>query len=165
MRTINELIIHTTATPKGWMQGKSVADKVKEITRWHKLRKFRTIGYHRIIDRDGKIGMGRPYAEQGAHVKGHNAHSIGVSLVGGKGGKRNDKFSDHYTEAQRETLNRLIADVRSDFGKGIKISGHNEYSSKACPCFNVPEYLDEMKPKSPLAAFLAALAKMLGGKT
>lgn len=166
MRHIDELIIHTTATPNSWMRGKSVADKVAEITRWHKKLKFDTIGYHRIIDRDGAVGMGRPYADEGAHVKGHNKNSIGISLVGGQGGHSSDEFSTNFTEFQRDTLWKFIDDLRTDFGN-IKISGHNEYSNKDCPCFSVSAFL-QSRPKpakvNPFAAFFAMLVKLLGGR-
>ena len=77
MRTINEIIVHCTATP----EGKDYT--VDDITRWHKERGFKTIGYHYVVYRDGSVHEGRPLAEVGAHCKGHNAHSIGVCYVGG----------------------------------------------------------------------------------
>ena len=72
MRTINEIIVHCTATP----EGKDYT--VDDITRWHKERGSKTIGYHYVVYRDGSVHEGRPLAEVGAHCKGHNAHSIGV---------------------------------------------------------------------------------------
>jgi len=167
VREINELIIHTTATPNGWKSDESVNVKIREITRWHKDRGFRTIGYHRVIDRDGTVGMGRPFAEAGAHVKGRNKNSIGVSLVGGKTSKRADKFRDNFTAAQRKALNALIADLRTDFGN-IKISGHNEYSSKTCPGFQVTEFLAEGDPRTksttkPVAAAGLGIAALGAG--
>ena len=47
MRTINEIIVHCTATP----DGKDYT--VEDITRWHKERGFKTIGYHYVVYRDG----------------------------------------------------------------------------------------------------------------
>ena len=40
------------------------------------------IGYHKIIDRSGKIENGRPEYWVGAHVKGKNEISLGVCLIG-----------------------------------------------------------------------------------
>ena len=77
MRTINEIIVHCTATP----EGKDYT--VEDITRWHKERGFKTIGYHYVVYRDGSVHEGRTLADVGAHCKGHNAHSIGVCYVGG----------------------------------------------------------------------------------
>ena len=77
MRTINEIIVHCTATA----EGKDYT--VEDITRWHKARGFKTIGYHYVIYRDGTVHAGRPENEIGAHCQGHNAKSIGVCYVGG----------------------------------------------------------------------------------
>ena len=40
------------------------------------------IGYHKIINRSGKIENGRPEYWVGAHVKGKNNISLGVCLIG-----------------------------------------------------------------------------------
>ena len=40
------------------------------------------IGYHKIINRSGKIENGRPEYWIGAHVKGKNEISLGVCLIG-----------------------------------------------------------------------------------
>lgn len=64
MRTINEIIVHCTATP----DGKDYT--VEDITRWHKDRGFKTIGYHYVVYRDGSVHEGRPLAEVGAHWQG-----------------------------------------------------------------------------------------------
>lgn len=77
MRTINEIIIHCSATREG--QDFSV----KDIDRWHKQRVFLMVGYHYIIRLDGTIEQGRPLEMIGAHCTGHNAHSIGICYIGG----------------------------------------------------------------------------------
>ena len=77
MREITKIIIHCTAT----RPGQDVT--VDIITRWHKQRGFRTIGYHYFIDYDGHIHEGRQLSQAGAHVRGHNATSIGIAFAGG----------------------------------------------------------------------------------
>ena len=143
MRQINEIIIHCTATRPEWMQDSSVQDKVKEIDRWHRERGFSMVGYHFVVDRDGSIGEGRPLAKAGAHVKGHNTGTIGVSLVGGHGGAANDAFSDNFTEAQNRALRKLIARLQEQYPTITKISGHNDYTNaKTCPTFQVKPWFD-----------------------
>lgn len=81
MRDINEIIVHCTATRPDWWQGKSTSEKVDEIRRWHvEDRGWRDIGYHYLIDRDGTVAKGRPVEQVGAHCKGHNTGTIGISL-------------------------------------------------------------------------------------
>ena len=95
---------------------------------------------------DGTVATGRPIERTGAHVKGHNTGTIGVSLFGGHGSAETDAFSDHFTEAQDAALRELLADLDSTYGPGLKISGHNEYAAKACPGFNVAKWLSGALP-------------------
>jgi N-acetylmuramoyl-L-alanine amidase len=147
MRKIDEIIIHCTATRPDWWAGKSAAAKVKEITRWHLDRGWSDIGYHYLIDRDGTVVEGRPVERTGAHVKGHNTGTVGISLFGGFGGSAGDSFADNFTEDQEQALLDLIAKLKADHPSITKISGHNQYAAKACPCFSVPAWLK--KAQSP----------------
>lgn len=133
MRKIEEIILHCSATPEG--REVTVAD----ITRWHRERGFRTIGYHWLVRLDGSVEAGRPEDEIGAHCLGHNARSIGVCYAGGcdKSGK---KPKDTRTPAQRESLLRLVEDLRRRY-PGATVHGHCEFAAKACPCFDVVELL------------------------
>ena len=141
MRYINEIIIHCTATHPDFMEGHSSTAKVKEIKRWHvQGNGWSDIGYHFLIDRDGTIKKGRPLERAGAHVRGRNANSIGISLFGGHGSASTDFFEDHFTPEQDEALRFLIEDLEQDFDIDL-VTGHNEYSAKACPGFTVGEWL------------------------
>ena len=141
-RNITEIIIHCTATRGNWYADKPVEDVVAELTRWHvKDNKWSDCGYHYVVHTDGTVGSARPIEKSGAHCRGRNRSSIGVSLVGGRGGCKDDKFLDNYTEAQDEALRVLIGDLKQKHSGIYKISGHNEYASKACPCFSVDDWL------------------------
>ena len=156
MRHLNEIIIHCTATPPNWLPGATTADKVSEIRRWHtQERNWSDIGYHYVVDTDGTVATGRPVAKSGAHTKGHNANSIGISLVGGKGGTANDKFEDNFTQAQANALRTLIAGLKREYPTITKISGHNQYAAKACPCFNAPAWYAR-KPAAEISGVVGA---------
>ena len=142
MRKIDELIIHCTATRAEWMSDNSTEAKVKEVTKWHLERKFSAVGYHYLIDRDGTVAEGRPVEKAGAHAKGHNAHSIGISLFGGHGGDQDDKFEENFTPEQDRALRRLIAQLRMEYPAIKTVRGHNEVSPKMCPCFQVSKWLN-----------------------
>lgn len=128
MRKINKIIIHCTATK----EGKDF--KAKDIDRWHKEKGWKCIGYHYVIDLDGTVEKGRSVEEIGAHCNGHNADSIGIVYVGGLDSKGNPK--DTRTQAQKEALWELLRVLITKYPKA-SIHGHNEFSSKACPCFDV----------------------------
>lgn len=133
MRKIDEIIVHCTATPEGR------ETTVAQVTAWHKARGFRTIGYHYLVSIDGTVCAGRPEREVGAHCLGHNAHSIGVCYVGGID-RDTLKPKDTRTPAQKESLRRLVADLRRRF-PGARVHGHREFAAKACPCFDVATQL------------------------
>ena len=130
MRKIDEIIIHCSATPEGKVF--TVAD----IDRWHRARGFRYIGYHFVIYLDGSVHAGRPIAENGAHCQGHNAHSIGICYIGGLDSL--DQPKDTRTPKQKEALKALVRQLKNDYPHA-EIHGHNEFSPKACPCFDVQE--------------------------
>jgi N-acetylmuramoyl-L-alanine amidase len=143
MRHIDEIIIHCTATRPDWWKSKSAAQKVREVRRWHvDVNGWSDLGYHILIDRSGAVIAGRPMERAGAHTKGHNKHSIGISLFGGHGSSAGDNFSDHFTKEQEDALRRVLADLQGRFPIK-KISGHNQYSTKACPGFSVPSWLHD----------------------
>ncbi len=134
MRKINKIILHCTATP----EGRDVS--VKEIRQWHLDRGWSDIGYHYIIQIDGTVEKGRPVEKAGAHVRGHNRSSIGVTYVGGV--DKNLKPKDTRTCEQKESLEKLILEL-ADCYPGSTLHGHNEFSNKACPSFDVKtEYKD-----------------------
>lgn len=141
MRKINEIVVHCTATRADWWAGRKTSQKVAEIRRWHvEDRGWADIGYHFLIDRDGTVAKGRPVEKAGAHVEGHNATTIGVSLFGGHGANPTDSFDQHFTKEQDKALRELIADLEEKYPI-TKVSGHNEYAAKACPGFQVMEWL------------------------
>jgi N-acetylmuramoyl-L-alanine amidase len=128
-RFINEIIAHCTATP----EGKDYT--VDDIRAWHKLRGFSDIGYHYVIYRDGRVMVGRPIGQIGAHVEGHNTGTIGISYVGGVSAD-GKMAKDTRTPAQRASLLWLTAQLCSKFPIA-KVTGHNQYANKACPSFDV----------------------------
>ena len=147
MRKIDEIIIHCTATRPDWWTGTSADVKTNEVRNWHTSKGWSDIGYHYLIDRDGTVVTGRPLDRTGAHVKGHNTGTVGISLFGGFGGSAGDSFADNFTEDQERALLDLIAKLKADHPSITKISGHNQYAAKACPCFSVPAWLK--KAQSP----------------
>lgn len=130
MRNINKLIIHCSAT-------RELDDSVNAsvIDRWHKARGWKGCGYHFIVLIDGTIETGRMIDESGAHVKGMNKSSIGICYIGGleKDGKTP---KDTRTPQQKESLLLLIKTLNKIYPEAT-LHGHNEFSNKACPSFDV----------------------------
>lgn len=134
MRTINEIIVHCSATP----EGRKVT--VSDIDRWHRQRGFRCIGYHYVIYLDGSIHVGRPLSQTGAHCTGFNSHSIGVCYIGGCDRKMQPK--DTRTPEQKASLVRLLKKLKEEFPEA-SIHSHRDHAAKACPSFDATsEYRD-----------------------
>lgn len=147
MRHINLIVIHCTASRNGRVK------PINEIRADHLARGFNNVGYHYVIQPDGHVDLGRDEEQPGAHAKGHNAHSIGVCLVGGLGGP--DKHNPGlYTEAAWEAL-RITVQVLMDRYPAAAVVGHRDLSPdldgdgqvephewlKLCPAFEVRDWL------------------------
>ena len=132
MRKIDKIIIHCSATP----EGREVS--VKTIRKWHLQRRFSDIGYHYVIHLDGTIETGRPIEKNGAHCSYNNIGSIGICYVGGMD-KDMKKSKDTRTQAQKDSLIKLMHELIYKYNKDMTIHGHNEFSNKKCPSFNVQE--------------------------
>lgn len=129
MREINEIVVHCSATMPHMDVG------VAEIRQWHKDKGWSDVGYHYIIRRTGVIEEGRDHNTQGAHVKGRNRDTLGICMIGGidaDGGE-----DANFTYAQYTSLMGLIQDLKQQYGVQTKVSGHRDYSTKACPCFDI----------------------------
>lgn len=137
-------MVHCTAT----QEGRNFT--ANDIDRWHKQRGWKGIGYHYVVDLNGNIEKGRPDWKIGAHVKGHNRHSIGVVYVGGL--DRNLAPKDTRTFKQRIALEKLLKELKQKYPEA-KILGHRDFSKdqngngiiepfefmKSCPCFDVKQ--------------------------
>lgn len=146
---IDSIIVHCSAT----RAGQDI--KASDIDKWHKERGFKMIGYHFVVDLDGKIEPGRPLTMSGAHCdtaglsgKVYNSHSIGICYIGGLDKKGN--ACDTRTRKQKRSLHNLIYSLAMKYP--IKeIIGHRDASPdkngdgqitqnewvKMCPCFDV----------------------------
>lgn len=153
-RKIDCIVVHCAAT----CATSSVT--TEDIARWHILeRHFRDIGYHFVVDQKGVIHKGRPLNEMGAHVEGHNAHSIGICYIGGLDSHGNP--ADTRTPLQQLAIKQLIGLLVNEF-KIYDVLGHRDLSPdvngdgeitsvdwiKMCPCYDAHAewlgYLREM---------------------
>ena len=137
MNNPKEIILHCAATPEG--QNFTAAD----IEKWHKQRGFKKIGYHYVIDLDGKIEKGRDEKESGAHCVNHNSKSIGINYIGGlaKDGKTP---KDTRTPQQKESMYKLVDDVMTRYNIPLSsVHGHYEFANKACPSFKMETFRKE----------------------
>lgn len=129
-RRIDEVIVHCSATPEGR------AVSVDTIRKWHRERGWKDIGYHWIVLLDGTLVPGRPEAQVGAHVAGHNTSTLGIVYVGGVAADGKTP-KDTRTPSQKATLLAATKALIAKYPTIKKVSGHNQYAAKACPSFDV----------------------------
>lgn len=134
---VTEVILHTSATPGSWQEGKTADQMRDEFRRWHRAKGWRDIGYHRVFAPDGSMARGRSLWQIGAHVMGHNRGTIGLCMVPVKTIEKMGAFEDFYTPAQREAVKAYIQEIVAIAGP-VKVTGHNDYTDmKLCPGFKV----------------------------
>lgn len=129
----NYIVVHCSATrPKQDIDA-------KEIDRWHRQFGWSRIGYSHVIKRDGTVEVGRGADEVGAHVKGYNAESLGICMVGGinDDGDPENNYTDEQWQALKNTVTLLLEQYPN-----ATVQGHRDFPNvkKACPCFDVREW-------------------------
>jgi N-acetyl-anhydromuramyl-L-alanine amidase AmpD len=136
MLPITHLTIHCAATPEGRVV------KAAEVEAWDRAR-FNQPSYHWIVELDGTAHRSLQDGVRGAHVGKHNSGNIGVCYVGGCDIHMRPK--DTRTQAQIAALKKLVRDYRAKY-PGIIILGHRDWPgvSKACPSFDVKEWLESI---------------------
>jgi len=118
------LVVHISDSPKD--RGDTAAD----IHRWHKQRGWDGIGYHAVITGTADIEPGRPDYWQGAHVKGHNADSLGICII-------TDTAPD---EDQLRVLEGWLLAKLAEYPEA-KVVGHRDLDSrKTCPNMDIPAW-------------------------
>ena len=132
MRKIEYLVVHTTATPQN-----TTVESIKNY--WKNNLKWKSPGYHIIIDKDGNLHRLSELAKPTNGAAGFNSVSLHVSYIGGIDKK--GKPIDNRTDEQKASLIEVLTEWKRLF-PNAKIVGHRDLGAKkACPCFNaIPEY-------------------------
>ena len=132
------IVVHCADTKAGMDIGRD------EIDQWHKARGWNGIGYHDVIRRNGSVEFGRGIDDVGAHVEGHNHHSVGICMVGGKGSDGGPE--NNFTPKQMKSLKRVVNFYKALYPHA-EVVGHTDLNPhKACPCFDVKKWVKENFP-------------------
>ena len=132
------IFIHCSATrpSQDWVN----AD---EIDKWHRARGFFSIGYTYVILRDGTIETGRDLDAPTASQKGYNHNSVSICMIGGVTEDDITVAEKNFTEEQFDSLKKILLKLQGIYPEA-KIVGHNEFSKKDCPSFDVHQWLSEI---------------------
>ncbi len=127
-KDIKFLIIHCSDTNNSLT--------ARDIHKMHLKFGWDGIGYHKIIQKSGKIENGRPEYWIGAHVKGKNTSSLGVCLIG----------RNKFTSKQYKSLEKVLKKWKLSYPEA-NIIGHCDTGNtkKTCPNFDVATWLKSVK--------------------
>lgn len=103
---------------------------VETVHQWHLNNGWIGIGYHFYVRKDGSVYRGRPENWVGSHTYGYNSTMIGICA---EGNFETEKMSD----AQKNAIIELLGYLRGKYGN-VKIYGHRDLDSTACPGKNYP---------------------------
>tara|TARA_R110002033_G_scaffold60198_3_gene110300 strand:+ start:14502 stop:14918 length:417 start_codon:yes stop_codon:yes gene_type:complete len=137
MRNINRVVLHCTAT-----QPSATVQSI--LNYWKNVKKWKSVGYHWIIEPCGNATCLSPIQDVTNGARGFNSDSLHVSYIGGVDEDNNPK--DTRTQEQKDKTLFLLKGFRSQF-KDIEITGHRDLKgvNKACPSFDVKEWLKHVK--------------------
>ena len=111
------------------------------------------LGYHFMIDPEGRIFEGRRLVWRGAHVGGMNDHNLGICLMG--------NFDEiRPTAAAISSLERLLDDLRAQNGiPRSAVTWHRAWPSAntVCPGDNLEPYVRRYRDGLTLAGARAKL--------
>ena len=129
------IVLHCSGVKPDVNQDISILDS------YHSKKGWKGIGYHEYVRRDGTVQHGRPVEVAGAHVVGHNKHSIGICYEGGL--DADGVKADTRTPEQIRALRQLVEKYHAQFPDAVIVGHHNLNPLKDCPCFDaIKEYWD-----------------------
>jgi N-acetyl-anhydromuramyl-L-alanine amidase AmpD len=117
-RPISRLFWHCSASDK------AEHDSARVMHQWHLDNKWREIGYHLFVRKDGKAEMGRAWSKIPAGQEGHNTGTLAFCLHG----LRAEAFTSPQATAMLDWSRAVVAALPS-----LTIHGHCEVSAKSCP--------------------------------
>lgn len=141
MNGVNRITVHHDALEiDGRGQGWAI-NRLNKIRRAHLSRgsTWVDIGYHYIIDPDGRVWEGRPISIEGAHVAATNDHNIGVMCMG-------NFERDRPTQAQLYSLDSMVANLMRRYRVPMgRVVTHQELKPTECPGNNLQSYMRQTR--------------------
>lgn len=146
MNGIRRITVHHDGMPPIDLRHEGdVKARLEQIRRAHISRRegpFADIGYHYIIDPQGRIWEGRPVRYQGAHVKENNEHNLGIMVLGSFDQERP-------TPEALATLDEFVADRMRAYRVPInRVYTHQEIMPTACPGRYLQTYMLATRSRS-----------------
>lgn len=136
------VVHHTTGTALGKADP---AAWVRSIQRYHQsVQGWSDIGYHWLVDGNGRVFEGRGWDVVGAHCPGHNTDGWGIALLG-------DGTSEVPTDAL-EAIGELLGLAEQRAGHPLTLLGHRDAGQTACPGDALYAWVHDVEAVGPTTA-------------
>lgn len=133
--------------------------QVKAIQNFHQdVRGWSDIGYHFILDQEGRVYQGRPFLDnrrtlstpprlaQGAHVGGFNVGNIGVAMLGCYHPPEGGSCVDVLSSATKDSLITMFSYLKENYGVDTSnLFGHRDQGATSCPGDNNYSLLPQLR--------------------
>jgi hypothetical protein len=160
MNGIRRITVHHDGMPPVDLRGDGdVRSRLEQIRRAHIARRegpFADIGYHYIIDPQGRVWEGRSIRYQGAHVKDNNENNLGIMLLG------------HFNH-QRPTphalaaLDRFVGTQMARYNVPLaRVYTHQEINPTECPGYHLQRYMVQTRGRGGTLASAAGRGGLAG---
>jgi hypothetical protein len=143
MNGISRITIHHDAIVSTDLRsGSDVARRIESIRRSHVQRGWADIGYHYVIDPQGRVWEARTTAKQGAHVEDNNEHNLGIVVMG--------NFNVHAPSPQATVaVDRFVALQMNRYNVPLsRVYTHQELKSTACPGNRMQRFMNSTRGRS-----------------
>ena len=148
MVNVQKITVHHDGMPPVALRSRSaVIDRLELIRRSHvDTRGWADIGYHYIVDPEGRVWEGRPVTLQGAHVKRHNLHNLGILVLGNFEVQRP-------TIAASTSLEQFLVEQMHRFRVPVsRVHTHLELAATACPGRNLQRIMVNTRSRGGMVA-------------
>ncbi|MEM1445833.1 MAG: peptidoglycan recognition family protein [Planctomycetota bacterium] len=143
---VNRITVHHAGGQAFWAtDARSTYKTLESIRGGHRSNGWADIGYHFIVDRDGRVLEGRNLRYQGAHVSENNEHNVGVMVLGNF---NEQSPSRRQLTALNATLNALAAAYQVPVHR---VYTHRELGKTACPGRNLQAHMDRIRRTASMA--------------
>lgn len=126
MTRFKRIVVHHTAGPR--------SQTLEDIRDFHvNVRGWSDVGYHFVIEEDGRVRKGRDWRKVPACVKGKNGDSLCTAVTGD-----NTDPEESWNDIQRASLQAHLDTLVGLLG--VPVDGHRDHSNTACPGLEVEDY-------------------------
>jgi len=157
MNGVRRITVHHDGMPPVAMRSVGdVGGRIEQIRQSHVSgRGWADIGYHYVVDQQGRVWEGRNIRFQGAHVKDQNENNLGILVLG-------NFDRQQPTASQIQALDRFVAAQMQRYRINLRdVRTHQERAPTECPGRNLQGYIVRSRSGGGQMALFAARSGLI----